>query len=64
MPLAQMETIRSGWRTGEQAVDGFDNPAGPLFVGGPTAESQLVEADFALGTHCSSCTASRPVLCC
>lgn len=55
--------IVSAWRSGDD-VEGYDNPAGPLYIGGPNAEAELAEADFALGTHCSSCTASRPGYCC
>ncbi len=33
----QNDDIVSGWRRGADSVDGLDNPAGPLFVGGEAA---------------------------
>lgn len=58
------DPVVSGWRGGAAMVDGLDNPAGPLFVGGEATELDLVEVDFAALTACSSCTGSRPVQCC
>ena len=57
--LAHPEEIASAWRSGAE-VEGWDNPAGPLFIG-DYAESEITLT--ALDTRlASSCTCSR--FCC
>lgn len=57
MPTATLE-LTERWRTHA----GQDNPAGPLFSGGPYAETELVAV---MDTRtCSACTASRTSHCC
>ncbi|MFC7382401.1 MULTISPECIES: DUF6229 family protein [Sphaerisporangium] len=61
MPLTldRSEEIVSAWRSGAD-VEGWDNPAGPLFIG-DYAESEITLT--ALDTRlASSCTCSR--FCC
>jgi hypothetical protein len=70
----QADRIVAGWRSGEQTVEGWENPAGPLFAGGEYAEAEItMEAIMAStgcggnpgGTaQCSACTASAGILCC
>jgi hypothetical protein len=64
MPRSEVDAILTAWRSGAEEAAGFRNPAGPLFVGGSRAESQLAEADLAVGTNCSACSASRVAYCC
>jgi hypothetical protein len=54
------EALLTAWRTGDET----GNPAGPLFTGGLDTELDLVEADFAMLSGCSSCTASTGGWCC
>ncbi|MEV7230810.1 MULTISPECIES: DUF6229 family protein [Polymorphospora] len=51
------------WLT-DTPVDGWENPAGPLFTGGDYALQEITMTQRCLATRCSSCTGSRPVLCC
>ncbi|MCD9031377.1 DUF6229 family protein [Luteimonas sp. Y-2-2-4F] len=61
----QHEDIVSGWLSGADSVDGYENPAGSLYVEGIAAtEAAMTHRDFFLLTQCSSCTASSPVHCC
>lgn len=61
---AKIDGIVSGWLLGNATVQGFDNPAGPLYVGGAATEEALVDDSDLLVTPCSACTASRPSFCC
>jgi hypothetical protein len=63
MTLERAEAIVVGWRSDDLALDGGDNPAGPLFPGSDYAESEITMTGSP-GTRCSSCTASSRVFCC
>jgi hypothetical protein len=56
------EEIVVGWRTADLPVDGWDNPAGPLFPGSDFAESEITMTGG--GTRCSGCSASYTRVCC
>ncbi|MCK2218786.1 DUF6229 family protein [Actinomadura sp. ATCC 31491] len=73
------ERIVAGWRSGADTVDGWDNPAGPLFAGGEYAEADItMESIFAASGctgvgcppppesgHCgTACTWSAGLECC
>jgi len=61
----ETENILAGWLKGSDSVNGYDNPAGPLYTEGHQVTiGAMTNTDIALFTNCSSCTASRPVLCC
>jgi len=61
----QIDNIVEGWLKGSESVNGYANPAGPLYTEGQTVTiAAVTNTDIALATNCSSCTASRPVLCC
>jgi Family of unknown function (DUF6229) len=64
MTDAHVDAILAGWLSGSESVDGLANPAGPLYVGGTATEAALADAAPMMGTGCSICTASRPVVCC
>jgi hypothetical protein len=61
MPTAMAEEIVRGWWTEE--LDGWDNPAGPLFPSSDYAPAEITMTG-APGSKCSSCTASQRVQCC
>lgn len=48
--LQAANDIVAGWRAGE-TLNGWENPAGPLFTSGKYAEHELT-----LGATCSGCT--------
>ncbi|KRV48298.1 hypothetical protein AQ490_25100 [Wenjunlia vitaminophila] len=64
IPLAETKDIVSGWRAGAESVGAFDNPAGPLYVGGAATEAGLTRPDVAAVTGLSPCTGSGPIDCC
>ncbi len=62
--MQQIDDIVSGWLNGEE-VEGFGNPAGPLYIEGLAAtEKALTDASLPALTRCSACTASLPGQCC
>lgn len=58
------DDIIAGWLTGTDVVDGWDNPAGPLFISGKYAEADVAMTgggggDGSYGdTGCAMCTGS------
>lgn len=59
------DDIIAGWLAGTEVVDGWDNPAGPLFVGGKYAEADITMTGSGGGayqsygaTGCAMCTGS------
>lgn len=61
----QTQDIVAGWLSGADSMNGYDNPAGPLYAAGQDAtEAAMTNPDMALMTNCSACTASRPGYCC
>ncbi|MEV0608754.1 DUF6229 family protein [Polymorphospora rubra] len=44
------DEIIESWLTGTAPVDGWENPAGPLFLGGRYAESDITATATATGT--------------
>ncbi|UNK43386.1 DUF6229 family protein [Luteimonas sp. S4-F44] len=61
----QHDEIVGGWLSGADTVDGYENPAGALYVEGIAAtEAAMTDKSFLLLTQCSSCTASIPAHCC
>jgi len=67
MPTATLTTdladeIIAGWRSGT-ILEGWDNPAGPLFPAGKYAEHEITMTGGGT-TRCSSCTGSRTIECC
>lgn len=57
------DDIIAGWLAGTDVVDGWHNPAGPLFISGKYAEADITMAGFdsdgSLGpTGCGPCTGS------
>ncbi|MEN4902335.1 DUF6229 family protein [Luteimonas sp. TWI1437] len=61
----QHDEIVGGWLSGADSVDGYENPAGALYVEGVAAtEAAMTNTDLSLLTQCSSCTASFPTFCC
>ena len=65
MQSTTVDTVVAGWRAGLESVDGYDSPAGPLYVGGAATEAGLVDgADLtaALETASDSCF-PRPLCC-
>ncbi|WP_267220700.1 DUF6229 family protein [Dyella silvae] len=61
----QTDNIVEGWLNGSDSVNGYANPAGPLYTEGHAVTiAAITNTDIALVSHCSSCTASRPGLCC
>jgi len=61
----QHDEIVGGWLSGADTVDGYENPAGALYVEGIAAtEAAMTDKNFCLLTQCSSCTASAPTICC
>lgn len=66
LTLDQAETIVTGWRTGFQPVEDWQNPAGPLFPSGQYAEADITAAITTAisicGTECTfSCLRSSEV---
>jgi hypothetical protein len=64
MPTATLdaEEIVTGWLT-DTPMDGWDSPAGPLYLGGEFAVQEITLTGNT-GTNCSICTGSQPVQCC
>ena len=61
----QTENIVEGWLKGSESVNGYANPAGPLYTEGHSVTiAAITNVEIAAMTNCSSCTASRPGLCC
>lgn len=61
----QTDKILAGWLSGADSVGGYDNPAGSLYTEGLTKTMiAMTNAEVALDSRCSSCTASRPGVCC
>ncbi|HEX7817310.1 DUF6229 family protein [Dyella sp.] len=61
----QTENIIEGWLKGSESVNGYSNPAGPLYTEGQSVTiAAVTNTDMALMTNCSGCTASRPGYCC
>ncbi|SFW24925.1 MULTISPECIES: DUF6229 family protein [Luteibacter] len=61
----QTDKILAGWLSGADNVGGYDNPAGPLYTEGHNQTLMaMTSTDIALISNCSSCTASRPGVCC
>lgn len=63
LTLDRAEEIVAGWLTDDLPVDGWENPAGPLFPSSDYAESEITMTGSP-GSRCSSCTASAKVYCC
>jgi len=55
------ERIVDGWLTGAP-IEGWDDPAGPLFPAGEFAAYELTMP--IAGTQCSICTGSRTTIAC
>jgi len=61
----QTDKILAGWLSGADSVGGYENPAGSLYTEGHAQTvMSLTSTDIALVSNCSSCTASRPGVCC
>jgi hypothetical protein len=61
----QTDNIVEGWLNGSDSVNGYANPAGPLYTEGHAVTiAAITNPDVAAVTNCSSCTASRPYACC
>jgi len=61
----QTENIIQGWLSGADSVQGHVNPAGSLYTEGQAAtDAAMTNAEMALITNCSICTASGRVYCC
>ncbi|GAA0919697.1 hypothetical protein KR767_10085 [Luteibacter anthropi] len=61
----QTDKILAGWLSGADSVGGYDNPAGSLYTEGlAKTMNAMTNPEVAIGTNCSSCTASRPGFCC
>ena len=55
----QTDNILEGWLKGSDSVNGYANPAGPLYTEGQAATIAAVTSpEIALDTRCSGCTAS------
>ncbi len=55
------ERIVTGWVTGAP-VEGWEDPAGPLFASSRFAEYEITMAGGLTG--CSTCTGTTPIQCC
>jgi hypothetical protein len=62
--LERSEEIVAAWRSGAATDEGWDNPAGPLFVGGEYAESELTTALTDTTLRPTACTFSGGHECC
>lgn len=62
----QTEDIVSGWRNGADNVDGYENPAGPLYIGGADAVEAALTSSGNPSITMNSLTAvtCRPSACC
>lgn len=75
----QADRIVAGWRSGTQLVEGWDNPAGPLFASGEYAEADITLESILAASGCNppppppdqtvggcgtACTGSAGRLCC
>lgn len=65
--MLQNDDVVSGWLSGQDSIEGHDNPAGPLFIEGSVAtEAAMTQVDAAayifttLGGTTASC---RPTSC-
>ncbi|BCJ70109.1 MULTISPECIES: DUF6229 family protein [Polymorphospora] len=61
------DEIIESWLTGTAPVDGWENPAGPLFNSGRYAEYDITATGGGGGitthTGCGPCTGSYPIEC-
>jgi hypothetical protein len=63
--LERAEEIIAAWRSGAEAVEGWDNPAGPLLTGGEYAESEITMVGPPRTNTCGTdCSGSRTRMCC
>lgn len=61
----QTENFLEGWLKGAESVNGYANPAGPLYTEGHAVTiAAITNPEIAAITQCSGCTASRPGYCC
>jgi len=61
----QTDNIVEGWLNGSDNVNGYANPAGPLYTEGHAVTmATIANPDIAALSGCSACTASRPGYCC
>ena len=73
----QADRIVAGWRSGTELVEGWENPAGPLFASGEYAEADITLESILAASGCNppppplteggcgtACSASAGRLCC
>lgn len=61
----QHDDIVNGWLSGADSVDGYENPAGSLYVEGiEVTEASIADRRFGQFTICSGCSASGGSICC
>lgn len=60
-----VEEIVTGWLT-DTPMDGWDSPAGPLYLGGEFAVQEITMTGNpgTILTNCSFCTGSNNTFCC
>jgi hypothetical protein len=59
------EQVVAGWRAGLVAVDGWENPSGPLYPSGKYAEADITMSCPPESGQCgTACTYSRTRQCC
>ncbi|MGH8082952.1 MAG: DUF6229 family protein, partial [Lysobacter sp.] len=55
----QSNDIVSGWLSGADSVDGYENPAGPLYIEGESAVDDAMRAPITHSTSISTCPSGR-----
>ncbi len=59
----QSNDIVSGWLTGADSVDGYENPAGPLYIEGEGAVDEAMMFPETHSTSVSTCPGGRCICC-
>ncbi|KRA74885.1 hypothetical protein ASD78_11305 [Lysobacter sp. Root667] len=59
----QSNDIVSAWLTGANSVDGYMNPAGPLFIEGEVAVDDAMRSPLTHSTSISTCPSGRCYCC-
>lgn len=59
----QSNDIVSGWLSGADSVDGYENPAGPLYIEGESAVDDAMRAPITHSTSISTCPSGRCYCC-
>lgn len=56
--MQQTDNIVSGWLGGSESIDGYENPAGPLYIEGTVATEVALTTDSGTGMNAGGSNSS------